>query len=425
MPSKPPSDRDVLITGVGLISPLGLGRAAFWQALVEGRSGIRPVAAFGCDNLPVRVAAEVSDFDPKEYVRPRKSLKVMSRDIQLAFAATDFALADAGLAAGSVDPERFGVVFGADVAQTQPLETEAAYRKAMSPAPFNLRRWGEAFPTEIYPLYMLKQLPNMAACHVAIAHDARGPNNTITMSESSSLLAVEEAARVIERGHADVMLSGGTAARVQPTLWMRQCALGASLRNGDPARVSRPFDAGRDGFVIGEGAAVLVLESRRHAERRQARVLARILGGVARHCDREGSPAMRTARIAAAVESVLRVAGLTAGDLGHVNAHGNSTREDDAVEAQALRAVLGDVPVTAPKGHFGSLGVAAGGIELAATVLSVAEGRVPPTLNYERPDPECPVNVVRGGPLEGRPPVALKLSFGWTGPIAAMVVACE
>ncbi len=413
---------DVVITGLGIVSPIGIGPDAFWASLCAGRSGVGPLAAVDTAGLRVRFGAEIADFDPKQYVKPRKSLKVMSREIQLGFAAADRAVQHAGLTPGAVEPDRYGVSFGADLMPCDPEEIAAAYRRCIVDGKFEFARWGAQALPEIYPLWMLKYLPNMPGCHIAIAQDARGPNNSITLGEVSSLLAVGEACRVIQREDADVIIAGGTGSRVTPTALVRNSGADLSGRGDDPARASRPFDAQRDGMVNGEGAAAFVLESRRHAEARGAKILARILGFANTFEPRNNGRLPQGTAIRRAMTGSLAAAELTAADVGHVNAHGISTIAEDRLEAQAIRDVLGDVPVTAPKSFFGNLGAGSGVVEMVASVLGLAAGEVPVTLNYEHPDPACPVNVVHGEPLRTTSPTALVMNHALMGQAVALVL---
>ncbi|HVU89792.1 MAG TPA: beta-ketoacyl-[acyl-carrier-protein] synthase family protein [Pirellulales bacterium] len=417
--------RDIVITGLGVVSPIGVGTEAFWSSLTAGRGGIQPLSSFDSRGMPVPFGAEVVGFDPKEYVKPRKSLKVMSRDIQFGVSAADMACTQAGVTPGAIDPDRFGVVFGADMILCPLEDVEAAYRSCVVEGHFDFRRWGQHAMAQLYPLWMLKYLPNMPACHVAITYDARGPSNSLATAEVSSLLAVAEAARIIERGLADIMVAGGTSSRIHPTTYVRAILCDTAREAKDPATASRPFDAHRCGAVYGEGSGVLVLESRRHAEARGARILGRVLGyssGFEPHMN--GSRLQGTA-IKSSIENALRAAEVSPHDVGHVNAHGLSTIENDRAEAQAIRQVLGDVPVTGLKSYFGNLGAGTGAVELAASVLALERGQVPATLNYEHPDPECPVNVVQGTPLEGTAGIALSLNQASTGQAAAIVIAAE
>jgi len=414
--------QEIVITGVGVVSPIGTGKQAFAAGLAEGRSAIRWLRWFEDSELAVPVGAEVADFDPKAYVRPRKSLKVMSRDIQFAFAAADLACADARVDDQQTDPERLGIVFGSDMIPCDLHEMEAAYRGCMVDGTFDFNRWGETAMAEMFPLWILKYLPNMPACHIGIAQDARGPNNSLTHGDVSSLSAVAEAMRVIERGHADVMIAGGAGSRVHPGVLCRAGAFDLARRNEDPVTACRPFDARRHGMVLGEGAGAFILESRRHAEARGAKILARILGYAATfEPARNGQPLQGTG-IRKAITLALKNARLTPGDVGHVNANGLSTILDDQIEAQAIRATLGDVPVTAPKSFFGHLGAGTGAVEMAVSVLAFEHGFVPPTLNYEYPDPLCPIHVIRCQPMHLGKPAAVVLNHAQFGQAIAVIL---
>ncbi len=417
------SSREVVITGLGVVSPIGLGGDAFWNSLVTGHSGVKPLAAFPAAHLPVGIGGEITDFDGKQYITPRKSLKVMSREIQFAVAAAGMAVRHAQLAPGAIDPERLGVIFGAELMHTPPEEVEAAYRASVVDDRFDFISWGEAAMREIFPLWMLKFLPNMPACHIGIAHDARGPNNSITLGDASALTALAEAANVILRGQADAMITGGVGSWLSATSFLRSQQLEVSHRNDAPEQACRPFDADRDGRVHGEGAAAYILETVESANARQAPILARFLG--ASSCFepvRKDRPWQGDA-IRRALRNVLHTANWTAEDVGHVNAHGASTLAGDAVEAQAIRAELGDVPVTAPSSYFGSLGPGSGAVEMLATILSFAHDAIPVTLNYERVDPNCPINVIQGEPLRGTAHRAVKLNYTSYGQAIAVALA--
>jgi len=419
------SARDIVITGLGVVSPIGIGRDAFWSSLVGRTSGVRPLTLFDTRALPVTFGGEIPAFDPKEFVKPRKSLKVMSRDIQLGVSAADMACADAGIEPGAVDPDRFGVIFAADMILCPLEDFEAAYRSCLVEGRFDFRRWGQQALAQMYPLWMLKYLPNMPACHIAIAHDARGPNNSITTAEVSSLLAVSEAARIIERGQADAMVVGGASSRIHPTTFVRASIGDVSRRTDRPQAASRPFDRARDGAVYGEGAAAIVLESRAHAVARGAKIMGRVLGYASAFEPRCNGAPLAGSAIRASIENALRRAQLDAADIGHVNAHGLSTIDDDRAEAQAIRNVLGDVPVTAPKSFFGNLGAGTGAVEMAASILAIDVEVVPVTLNYEQADPLCPINVIHGETLRGGKGVAMLLNQAATGQAAAVIIAAE
>ncbi len=419
---------EVVITGLGVVSPSGIGREAFWEGLLAGRSAIRPLTEFDASGLPLRMVSRVADFDPKQHVQPRKSLKIMCFDMMYSVATTRMAMEQAGLEEGQIDPDRMGVVFGADPI-TPPTDNwkENFYGCRGPDGKIVIARW-RAQMENAFPLGFLSTLPNMAACHASITANARAHNNTINHGEVSSLMAVAEAARVIERGWADVMIAGGTSSLLEPFDLSRYCAMEeVSQRNGSGGGTPRPFDAQRDGQVRGEGAAAFVLERREVAEARGATILARLLGQGG-GCDGAGGHPVSGLQgtsgvgIRRAIGAVLRDAGLEASQIGHVNAHGLGTRGDDRREAQAIREMLGDVPVTALKSYFGNLQAAGGAVEMAASVLALQENLIPPTLNYEQPDPECPVNVVANEPRKGQQPTALLLNHTRFGQAAAIVL---
>jgi 3-oxoacyl-[acyl-carrier-protein] synthase II len=299
-----------------------------------------------------------------------------------------------GLKEGAVDPERFGAVCGAGLIFGEMEEMAPAFRASMAGGKLQLDQWGSAGMRELFPLWMLKYLPNMPACHIGIRQDARGANNTIAQGDVSSLLALGEAADVIRRGWADVMITGGASSKlnISDILWRVGARL--SRRVDHPAGACRPFDADRDGMVYGEGAALFVLESRRHAEHRDARILATVDAVVSRYEPSIARREITGKAIAAAIRGALDAAQIEPRDVAYVNAHGISTREDDPAEARAIHDTLGDVPVTAPKSYFGNLGPGSGAVELAVSVLALQRRVIPPTLNFETPDAECPVEVV-------------------------------
>jgi 3-oxoacyl-[acyl-carrier-protein] synthase II len=418
------SARRAVITGLGVLSPLGLDQASFWDALRQGRSGVRPITSFDAAGLPTRIGGQVVGFDAKDYVdkKDRKSLKVMARSIQLAVAAAQVALDDARVDKERLDPTRFGVEFGAGLLATELAELAGAAQVSANgrTGTVDLEKWGAQGLACMPPLWMLKYLPNMLACHVSILHNAQGPNNSITESDVAGLLALGEAHRILARDGADLFLVGGADSKINPLSMVRQCLFSRlSRRNEEPERASRPFDRSRDGLVIGEGAAVLVLEDLEHARRRGARIYAELAGfGSAFDADRSGKGLARAARAA------LARAGVGPEDIDHVNAHGLSTVETDAWEARGLGEVFGDrhptVPVFAAKSYFGNLGAGSGLAELGASVLAAAHGVVPATLNYEQPDPDCPLAVLTR-PAEVCKPYFLKVGFTEMGQCAAVV----
>jgi 3-oxoacyl-[acyl-carrier-protein] synthase II len=415
--------RRAVITGIGVVSPVGVTPAAFWQSLVEGKSGIKPVTGFDTSGLPVRFAGEIPDFDPKDYVekKDRRSLKVMARTIQLAVAGAQRALDDGAVDKTKLDPDRFGVEFGAGLIASELPELADAARASTNcqPGAVDLQRWGEKGLPMIQPLWMLKYLPNMPACHVSILHDARGPNNSITQCDVAGLLAMGEAYRILRRDGADFFLVGGAESKINPLSMVRQCLFEEiSHRNDAPDRACRPFDRGRDGLVLGEGVAVFAFEDLEHARRRGARIYGEVVGfGSAFDRRQDGDGLARAARAA------LADAGIGPEDLDHVNAHGLSCRASDVWEARGLARALGGrpVPVLAVKSYVGNLGAGGGTLEMAASLLALHHGTVPRTLNCDDPDPECPVTVL----TESRPvarPYVLKVGFTQMGQCAALVI---
>jgi 3-oxoacyl-[acyl-carrier-protein] synthase II len=391
----------VVVTGVGVVSPIGIGNDRFWDSLVHNRTGIDFLQSMPGDGLPSAFGAEVRDFNAVDYLREKKFVKVMCRDIQLGVASSNLAVKDANVAAGDIDPDRFGVVYGAGRMTCHPSELAAAVNICRTEGGFDPDKWGAEALASIAPLWLLRQLPNMPASHVSIDHNACGPNNTITCRDASALLALSEAVRVIEAGRADAMIVGACSSNIHPVDIAKFHSFeGLSRRSDDPSRACRPFDFERDGTVVGEGAASFVVESYEHAVRRGANIYAEVLG-VGAGCDGKGQ-ANESAGVGLvrAMESAIDSAGILASELGHINAQGKSTQPDDIVEARAYHRVFGDlalrIPVTALKSYVGHFDAGAGAVELAGTLLSLKHGYVPATLNYEIPDPRCRLNVARG-----------------------------
>jgi len=419
------SSRRAAITGVGVLTPIGLTLADFWQSLVQGKSGVRTLRSFDSSGLPVHIGAEIVGFEPKKYIEKdqRKSLKVMARTIQLAVAASQLALDDSGMKKDQLDPARFGVEFGAGLIATELEELGAASLVSTNckPGQVDLEKWGELGLPVMPPLWMLKYLPNMLACHVSILQNAQGPSNTVTESEVASLLALGEAYRIIARNQADFFLVGGADSRLNPLSLVRQCLFQPLSRREDaPEKACRPFDRQRDGIVIGEGAGVLALEELEHAKRRGARIYAELVGfGSAFDRDRDG------AGLARAIRAALADAEIRPEDVDHVNANGFSTVKSDVWEAQGLKAVFGrclpEVPVFAPKSFFGNLGAGSGTTELAGSLLALQHGQLPATINYEDPDPACPISVHAFGLRPLQKPYFVKVGFTDVGQCAAVV----
>jgi 3-oxoacyl-[acyl-carrier-protein] synthase II len=417
-----PASRRTVLTGVGLITPLGRDLGTFWAALRDGRGGVRRVSSFDPSALPVQIGGEVLDFDAKDFVekKDRKRLNQMVRTAQFAVAAARLALDDAALDRGRTDPERFGVVLGAGTIPGELADLGPAAQATVRPGEeaADLRRWGAEGLPLITPTWMLGHVPNMPASHVSILNDLRGPNNTVTQTDVASLLALAEARRTVLRGRADLMLAGGADAKINPVTLVRHCLFSPlSRRNGEPGKACRPFDRGRDGVVLGEGGGALLVEDLEHARRRGAQIYAEVVGcGAAFDRGRTGRG------LARAVRAALAEAGVGPDELDHVNAHGCGSREGDVWEARGLHEALGGrpVPVFAAKGYFGNLGPAGGAVELIASLLALTHGALPATLNCDEPDPECAVAVSRE-PRRVERPYFLKVGCTELGQCAAVV----
>ncbi|QEG21803.1 beta-ketoacyl-[acyl-carrier-protein] synthase family protein [Mariniblastus fucicola] len=389
------STGDVVVSGMGVVSPIGVGIDSFWQNLLDGVSGIRVRESFAETDMPLRIGAPIADFDPKPFVKPRKALKIMCQPIQFGCAAANLAFEDAGFEKQSlesvVSPDRIGTLFGTETFFADPAEVARVFRSCTEDDNYQHDRWGEFAMRQIQPLWMLKYLPNMAASHISIAIDARGPSNSICQGEASGLLALIEAADLIKRGVVDVVIAGGTGSQMALTAMLYRGIGDLSRRINEPEKASRPFDAERDGMVIGEGSGVVVLESAEHAAKRGATPVARLAGWSRGFSD--PNRVERNEAFVASIKAVLADSGMTPDQIGLVSANAHGSIEGDASEAQAIQSVLGDVPVVAHKSNFGNLGPGTSVVELIGSLMALKHRKIPPTLNYENPDPDCPVNV--------------------------------
>ncbi len=417
--------RRAVITGIGLLTSLGQDRAEVWQAVRQGQSGIRLIKGFDTSGLPVRIGGEIENFDARLYLSKenRKSLRMMARPIQLAVSGAQRALDDSQVDKNQLDKTRFGVIYGAGLIATDLVDlSEAARISVPEPftAPVDMEKWGTEAISAIQPLWMLKYLPNMLACHVSILQDAQGHNNSITEGDVASLLALGEAYRVLVRDRADFFLAGGAESKINPLSMTRQCLYEhISRANDEPARACRPFDKHRTGLVLGEGAGVLVVEELEHARKRGATIHAEIVGfGSAFDHRRDG------AGIARALAAALQEAEVRPGDIDHINAHGLATTSSDVWEARGLHEYFGDrvPPVFAAKSYLGNIGAASSTTELALSLLGMEHGLTLPTLNYETADPQCPLEVLAGTPRPMRRPYVVKLNFNQLGQCSALVL---
>ncbi len=414
-------NRRVVVTGIGVITSIGMDVNAFWDGLARGACGIKPLKAFDPAPLATRFAGEIDGFDAKKYLSKegRKQIRVMARSIQLAVASAQLALDDSRVDKAKLDPTRFGVEFGAGLIPSELTELgEASYlATGNNTHRVDQRIWGEQGIPAIQPLWMLKYLPNMLACHVSILHNAQGPNNSITQSDVASLLAVGEAARILRRNQSDLFLVGGADSKMNPLSQTRQQLFGhLSKNNEDPQHALKPFDKRRDGLVLGEGGCVFTMEDLEHAQKRGATIIGEIVGF--------GSTFDRglTGRgLARAIRIALDQAKIRPADIDHVNAQGLGSIQLDAFEARGIHEIFGgSVPVWAVSPNIGHLCAASGTVGLAAGLLAVKHGILPPTLNYQMPDPACPVQVLTKARPTARP-FFVKIGFTEMGQCAAVV----
>ncbi len=418
-----------VITGMGVVTPIGVGKDAFWKNLISGVSGIDFLKAFSSEHLPFKLAAEITDFDPMELLYEKKFLKVMSRDIQLGVSSASLAMKDSGILAGSIPADRLGVEFGTSRISSSPNDVSMAVEQCSGEDhDFEYTRWGEDSMGKITPLWLLRRMPNMPAAHISIEHNARGPNNTITSRDSSALLALSEAINVIERGSADCMIVGACSSNIHPMDIARlSLSEGLTKRDDDPTRACRPFDIQRDGTIVGEGAATFIVEEYEHAVKRGANIYCEILG-VGSGCDGNvnASGGKQGTGLVRAMEAAVRKSNIRPDEIGHINAHGKSTQKDDLIEALAYERAFGDVahkiPVTALKSYFGHFDAGSGAVELAGSILSLRNTEIPRTLNYENPDPRCRLNVVHEQSKRLSNSLAMSVSRTSMGQSAAVVV---
>jgi 3-oxoacyl-[acyl-carrier-protein] synthase II len=421
--------RRVVVTGLGVVAPNGLDAESFWDATRNGRSGVAAIESFDASRFTVRVAAEVRGFDAARYVPNRKALKIMGRNIRFGVAAARMAVEHSGLGEARPDPGRFGVVMGAGVVPTDIEEVAQAVVASLdAEGRFDVGRFGAEGQKKLFPLWLLKHLPNMVAAHVSILQDAHGPNDTIVTACSASTQAIGEAARIIERGDADVMLTGGSDSRIDPLSLVAYTLLGAlSPSERPPAQVSRPFDRLRDGFVLGEGAGCLVLESEEHARARGATIHAEIAGyGSSFDAFAVTNPDPEAKGAVRAIKAALEDARVAPSDVDYVSAHGTSTHMNDAMETLASKKVFGEdawrIPHSSIKSMIGHLIGAAGALEAVASILAIRDGVAPPTINLEHPDPDCDLDYVPNEAREMRIRTVLKNSFGFGGQNASLVI---
>jgi 3-oxoacyl-[acyl-carrier-protein] synthase II len=419
----------VVVTGFGVLAPNGNNTESFWEGLRTGRSGVRRIESFDVGGFNVKAAGEIRDFKARDFVPNRKALKIMGRNIRFGVAASQMAMEHAGLKETRPDPERFGVVMGSGIVPSDVEELGDAVMASLDgDGKFDVRRFGEEGQKMLFPLWLLKHLPNMVAAHISIIHEAQGPNNTIVTACSASTQAVGEAARIIERGDADVILAGGADSRIDPLSLVAYSLLGAvTTADRPPEELSRPYDRKRDGFVLGEGAACLVLESEEHAKARGASIYAEVAGyGSSFDAYAVTSPEPEGRGAIQAMKAALRDAKVGPDDVDYISAHGTSTVLNDRMETIAVKKLFGDraakVPMSSIKSMIGHLIGAAGAIEAVTSVLAIRDGVVPPTINLTDPDPECDLDYVPNEAREAKVRTVLSNSFGFGGQNAALVL---
>jgi len=422
--------RRVVVTGIGVVAPNGIGRQAFGEAIVEGRSGVGPIEGLDTSGLSIRIAGQVKGFDVGPYLgEHKKNVKVMGRAVQFAVGAGGLAVADSGLDTDALDPSRFGVCMGTGITPMDVAELVGPIAQALGgDGTLDMGKFAAARTESMFPLWLLKHLPNMAASHLSILHRAMGPNNTIVTACAAGTQAIGEAFRLIARGDADVMLAGGCDSRLDPLMLIAYDAMKAASCSTRPAsEVSRPFDGERDGFVVGEGAAILVLESLRSAKRRRATIYAEVTGyGSSFDAYSIVRPEPTGKGAALSMTAALREARIDPSDVDYINAHGTSTRLNDLMETMAVKRVFGSraasIPMSSQKSMVGHLIGASGALEAAATALSIGSGVIPPTINQATPDPACDLDYVPNTARETRVRRAISNSFGFGGQNASLVL---
>ena len=432
------SQARVVVTGLGAVSPLGLTAGDLWAGLSAGRCGIGRIRAFDPTGFPCELASEVPEYRIQDHVPRsyRKAVKLMCRDIELAVIAATEAIASSGLVTKGIDPEkvnvdptRMAINVGAGIICCELAELAPAAAVSTTDGRFDLRKWGKDGLDLVTPLWLLKYLPNMLACHIGIIHDIQGPSNTITCGEAAGQLAIGEAAQVIARGDTDVAVAGAAEAKVNQLVMVRQHLLqrAVSTRDCDPATICRPFDAQACGSIFGEAAGMVVLENLEHARARGAKILAEITGIGSSHSMCPGyarlEPDGRSIQIAA--EKAMNDAEISPQDIDLVIPHGTGVPEDDLAEAQGLEAALGSavhkIAFWPTKSMLGTTGAASGALDAIAAVQALRAGVIPPAKNFERPAAGCHLNVAtqrREGPFRH----ALCCSYTFGGQTAALVL---
>jgi 3-oxoacyl-[acyl-carrier-protein] synthase II len=428
----------VVITGIGAVSPLGLTAKQTWDGLCAGKCGIRRITAFDPSKFSCQLAGEVEQYKIQQYVPKafRKATKLMSRDIELSVIAADEAVRDSGIITRAIDEQRVNVNsqrvainVGAGLISCDPCELAPAVAKSITDGKFDIRKWGKEGLELVTPLWLLKYLPNMLACHIGIIHDIQGPSNTITCAEISGHISIAEAAEVVARGDADVALAGGAEAKVNPVLIMRQCLIKRTTdqHNDNPENACRPFDADAAGSVFGDGGGIVILENLANATRRGAKIYAELTGAGQsisintqyEHIEPDGKG------ITIAIEKALAQANITPKDIDLVIPHGTGIPQDDLAEAKGIETAMGNeikrIPVWPTKSMLSNTGAAAGALDVIAAVYAMREGKIPPAKNCGKKAAGCNLNIVKN---EIKTNIRYALCCGYTygGQTAAIIL---
>lgn len=406
-------NKKVVVTGIGAITPLGIGTESTWKAMIEGRSGIRRITQFDAVNFATQIAGEVVGFNPEDYIEA-KEIKKMDRFIHFAIAASDMAVKDSGLNMSDENPERVGVIIGSGIGGLPAIER---YHSVLI----------EKGPRKITPFFIPMLIINLASGQVSIRMGAKGPNSAVATACATGSHAIGDAYKIIQRGDADVMIAGGTESVITPLAVGGFSAMKAlSTRNDAPEKASRPFDADRDGFVMGEGAGIVVLESLEHAVKRGAKIYAEMGGyGMTADAYHITSPAPEGEGAARCMALALRDGSIDHREIDYINAHGTSTKYGDELESSAIKTVFKEhaykIAVSSTKSMTGHLLGAAGGVEAVVCLLSMRDGLVPPTINLDKQDPQCDLDYVPHKARKMEVNCAMSNSFGFGGTNACLI----
>ncbi|HZG17426.1 MAG TPA: beta-ketoacyl-ACP synthase II [Candidatus Bathyarchaeia archaeon] len=406
--------RRVVITGVGVLSPVGNDADTFWNSLLEGKSGIDKITSFDVSDYPTQIAGEIKDFNPELYM-DKKEVKRTDRYVQFALAATKMAVENAKLSVTEDNAERVGVYIGSGIGGLGTWEDQHTVLM-------------EKGPRRVSPFFIPMMIANMASGLVSIEYGAKGPTSSAVTACATGTNAIGDAFRLIQYGDADVMITGGAEATIRPMAMAGFCSMKAmSTRNDEPQKASRPFDAERDGFVMSEGAGIVILEELEHAKKRGANILAEVIGyGLSADAHHITAPAPGGEGAARCMRNALRDAGIDPTEVGYINAHGTSTPAGDIAESNAIKEVFGEhaykLAVSSTKSMTGHLLGATGGIEAIATAFALRDQILPPTINLEHPDPECDLDYVPNVARKAQVNVALSNTFGFGGHNASILL---